>query len=28
LRVPKGVAVIGTMGAKLKVDGIAQKEIV
>lgn len=28
LRVPKGVAVIGTMGAKLKVDGITQKEIV
>lgn len=28
LRVPKGVAVIGTMGAKLTVDGIAQKEIV
>lgn len=28
LRVPKGVAVIGTMGAKLTVDGITQKEIV
>lgn len=28
VRVPKGVAVIGTMGAKLTVDGIAQKEIV
>ncbi|KAJ5919034.1 hypothetical protein N7466_009977 [Penicillium verhagenii] len=28
LRVPKGVAVIGTLGAKLTVDGVAQKEIV
>lgn len=28
VRVPKGVAVIGTLGAKLTVDGIAQKEIV
>lgn len=28
VRVPKGVAVIGTVGAKLTVDGITQKEIV
>ncbi|KAJ5310468.1 uncharacterized protein N7443_002929 [Penicillium atrosanguineum] len=27
LRVPRGVNVIGTMGAKLNVDGIAQKEV-
>lgn len=28
VRVPKGIAVIGTVGAKLVVDGITQKEIV
>lgn len=28
VRVPKGVAVIGTVGAKLTVDGITQKELV
>ena len=27
LRVPKGLAVIGTVGAKLIVDGIAQREL-
>ncbi|KAJ5777076.1 hypothetical protein N7520_000322 [Penicillium odoratum] len=28
IRIPRGVAVIGTLGAKLTVEGIAQKEII